>query len=526
MPGESWHKSFTVRQRKDPHGLTYNNHNTQQEKQFTRTQKPSVVSSPFLPLYKSWWGRESSPFFLNPTKKKTQTQLERRRSMGSLVHVKEATIVTPCEPTPSRVLSLSALDSQLFLRFTIEYLLVYEGHPGLDQRATVARVKAALGKALVPYYPFAGRVRAKPDGSGLEVVCRAQGVWFVEASSDHSVNEFGRAPRFVTQWRKFLSFQVADVLKGAPPLVVQLTWLKDGNAALGVGITHCLCDGIGSAEFLNSFAELASTSQTKFSEFKFKPKPVWDRHLLNPAPCKPSRNNNNNNNHSLSHPEFNRVPDLCGFQARFSNERLVPTSFIFNKTSLNELKKVAFSTSRLSEANYTSFEVLSAHIWRSWGRALNLPSNQILKLLFSINVRERVKPSLPSGYYGNAFVLGCAQTSVKDLTEKGLGYATMLVKRAKERVDGEFVKSVVESVSQGRASPDSVGVLILSQWSRLGLEKVDFGMGRPVQVGPVCCDRYCLLLPVFNQTDAVKAMVAVPTSAYPRYEHLVRSFCS
>ncbi|XP_022764469.1 fatty alcohol:caffeoyl-CoA acyltransferase-like [Durio zibethinus] len=442
--------------------------------------------------------------------------------MGSFVHVKEATIVTPSEPTPTGVLSLSSLDSQLFLRFTIEYLLVYKPHPGLDPGATTARVKAALAKTLVPYYPLAGRVRAKPDGSsGLEVVCRAQGVLFMEAVSDHNVNEFEKAPRFVTQWRKLLSLHVADVLKGAPPLVVQLTWLKDGNAALGVGINHCLCDGIGSAEFLNSFAELASTSQTKFSEFKFKPKPIWDRHLLNPAPFKPSRNNNNN---ALSHPEFNRVPDLCGFLARFSNERLTPTSFIFNKTSLNELKKLASSTSRHSESNYTSFDVLSAHIWRSWARALNLPSNQILKLLFSINVRNRVKPTLPSGYYGNAFVLGCAQTSVNELTEKGLGHATMLVKRAKEQVDSEFVKSVVEIVGQSRASPDSVGVLILSQWSRLGLEKVDLGMGKPVHVGPICCDRYCLLLPVFNQTDAVKAMVAVPTTAAQRYEHLVRSF--
>ncbi|KAK8593196.1 hypothetical protein V6N13_043201 [Hibiscus sabdariffa] len=451
--------------------------------------------------------------------------------MESLVHVREATIVTPSEPTPTEVLSLSALDSQLFLRFTIEYLLVYKPHPGLDPGEVTARLKAALAKALVPYYPLAGRVRAKLDhgSTGLEVVCGAQGVLFIEAVSDHDVNEFDKAPRFVTQWRKLLSFHVADVLKGAPPLVVQLTWLKDGNAALGVGINHCLCDGIGSAEFLNSFAELASTSQSSFAEFRFSPKPIWDRHLLNPRPplFKPSMNNNNN---SLSHLEFNRVPDLCGFMSRFSNERLVPTSFIFNKTSLNELKKMAvFSTSRVGvgESNYTSFEVLSAHIWRSWARALNLPSNQIIKLLFSINIRERVKPSMPSGYYGNAFVLGCAQSSVKELTEKGLGYAAMQVKRAKEGVDSEFVESVAESVSQRGARPDSVGVLILSQWSRLGLEKVEVGgMGKPVHVGPICCDRYCLLLPVINQTDAVKAMVAVPSSAALRYQHLIRSFSS
>ncbi|KAK8686383.1 hypothetical protein V6N13_125408 [Hibiscus sabdariffa] len=123
-------------------------------------------------------------------------------------------------------------------------------------------------------------------------------------------------------------------------------------------------------------------------------------------------------------------------------------------------------------------------------------------------------------------MLGCAQTNVKDLTEKGLGYTTLLVKRAKERVDSEFVRLVVKSASRSRASPDSVGVLILSQWSRLGLENFYFGFAKSVHVGSVFCDRYCLLLPVFNQTVAVKAMVVVPTSAAQRYEHLVRSFCS
>ncbi|KAK1571231.1 hypothetical protein Q3G72_013767 [Acer saccharum] len=442
---------------------------------------------------------------------------------SSIVHVKEAVVIAPAEPTPSRILALSALDSQLFLRFTIEYLLVYRTRPGTDPCATVARIKNALAKALVPYYPLAGRVRARPDG-GLEVVCRAQGALFIEAVSDHNnsttISELERAPRHVTQWRKLLSFHVDDVLIGAPPLAVQLTWLRDGSATLGVAFNHCICDGIGSAEFLNLFAQL-STRQLN----ELKPKPVWDRHLLNPPGNRPRAN-------SLSHhPEFTRVPDLCGFVSRFNNERLTPTSITFDKRSLNELKKLALSTSRLSESTYTSFEVLAAHVWSSWAMSLNLPSNQILKLLFSINVRNRVKPSLPSGFYGNAFVLGCAQTSVRELTEKGLGYATMLVKRAKDRVDNEFVRSVVDSVSESSSSsrqmtcPDSVGVLILTQWSRLGLERVDLGMGKPVHVGPICCDRYCLFLPVFNQTDAVKVMVAVPTSALDKYQHLVRSVC-
>ncbi|XP_059302072.1 alcohol acyltransferase 9 [Lycium ferocissimum] len=431
--------------------------------------------------------------------------------MSSSVLVKEAVLITPSEPTPIQILPLSALDSQLFLRFTIEYLLVYKpSRHVLDKSATVNRIKAALGRALIPYYPLAGRVRARTNGSGLEVVCRAQGATFLQAASDLTSKEFEGAPRHKTQWRKLLSLQVADVLNGAPPLVVQLTWLSDGSATLGVGFNHCICDGIGSAQFLNLLAELATTCNTQ----KFTAQPIWDRFLMDPKPYTKLYQQKT----TINHPEFKKVPDVCGFVSRFSQERLAPTSVTFDKRRVNELKKLTYSQSL-----YTSFEVLSAHIWKSWATSLKLPPNQTLKLLFTVNIRNRVKPSLPSGYYGNGFVLGCAQASAKDLVERGLGYASGLIKRAKERVDDEYVRQVVESVSSSGTSPDSVGVLIMSQWSRLGLEKVDIGMGRPVEVGPVCCDRYCILLPVYDQKDSVKVNVAVPASAVDKYLYLLKS---
>ncbi|KAK7305896.1 hypothetical protein VNO77_43808 [Canavalia gladiata] len=433
--------------------------------------------------------------------------------MGSSVRVKEAVVVTPSEPTPTGVLPLSALDSQLFLRFTIEYLLVYRPGPGLDQIATTARFKAALAKALVPYYPFAGRVRARPDGSGLEVVCRAQGAVFIEAYSErYTVNDFQKAPKTVTQWRKLLSLYVTDVLKGSPPLVLQLTWLADGGAAVGVGINHCICDGIGSGEFLNYFSDLASGKRAGGDS---KPRPVWDRHLLNPPTTKTTRAN------PAIPPEFNRVPDLCGFMDRVTSG-LRPTCIVFDERRINTLKTVARCTSQPGESSYTSFEVLAAQVWRSWARALGFPGNQTLKLLFSVNVRKRVKPGLPEGYYGNAFVLGCAQSSARELVERGVGYGSGLVKKAKDRVDSEHVRRVAELVSESRASPDSVGVLILSQWSRLGLDRVELGMGKPLHVGPICCEKYCLFLPVTGERESVKVSVAVPTAAFDNFHRFLR----
>ncbi|XP_012858198.1 PREDICTED: omega-hydroxypalmitate O-feruloyl transferase [Erythranthe guttata] len=428
------------------------------------------------------------------------------------VHVKEAVVIGPCKPTPNHILQLSALDSQLFVRFTFEYLLVYKPRCGSFDKATVTdNVKSALGRALVPYYPLAGRVRARPDGSGLEVVCRGQGAVFISAVSDSTAaSDFDGAPCRRAMWRKFLSFHVADVLKGGPPLVVQLTWLSDGGATLAVGFNHCLCDGVGSGEFLNSFADLAIGKQGLVG---LDPKPISGRHLLDPISsfCV-SRDDN-----SLSHPEFRSVPDVSGFASRFVRERLMPTSVIFEQNELDGLKKLT------RVATFTSFEILAAHVWRSWARGLNLPSDQIVKLVFSVNIRQRVNSRLPSGYYGNAFVLGCAEARAGELAGKGLRHAAELVKGAKERVGDEYVREVVELVSWNRASVDSVGVLIMTQWSRLGLESVDFGIGRPVQVGPVCCDKYCVVLPVCGVAGAFKVNLAVPSTAVDQYLHYLRN---
>ncbi|XP_074276652.1 alcohol acyltransferase 9-like [Silene latifolia] len=426
------------------------------------------------------------------------------------VQVKNATIITPCGPTPNTILSLSTLDSQLFLRFTVEYLLLFKPLSGLDRTQFSAQIKSGLSRALVHYYPLSGRVTSVP-GRTLQVVCQGQGVAFIEAVSGYRRVDFQRAPRHVEEWRQLLCFQVDDVLKGDPVLTVQLTWLADGAVAIGFGFNHTLCDGLGAAEFVNCFAELTRGVISR------GPKPIWDRHLLDSNPN--TRPKISVDKLFTGHPEFNRVPDCCGFLSKFSSEVLVPTSSVFSKVQINQLKRHACVT---PEAEFTSFDLVSAHIWRCWAGSLQFPPHQSLKLLFSVNFRNRVKPGLPSGFYGNGFVLGCAQTTAKDLTEKGLGYASEMIRKAKVRVDDKYVREVIELVNGNKRSPDLVGVLILTQWTRLGLEKVDFGLGKPVHMGPICGDKYCLLLPVQNQRDAVRVMLAVPTSSLDLYQHSLK----
>lgn len=51
-------------------------------------------------------------------------------------------------------------------------------------------LKQALSKALVPFYPMAGRLRRDDDGR-IEIDCNGEGVLFVEAETTSVIDDFG-----------------------------------------------------------------------------------------------------------------------------------------------------------------------------------------------------------------------------------------------------------------------------------------------------------------------------------------------
>ncbi|KAH9329696.1 hypothetical protein KI387_001804, partial [Taxus chinensis] len=409
----------------------------------------------------------------------------------------EPQLVTPPCPTPSEVLGLSNLDSQSFLRFTIEYIFVYKAPEGEDDEAAIERLRNGLSRALAYYYPLAGRLRSRHDHK-LEVLCNAQGAVFVRARANLTLNEFGTLHKPANSWKKLLHKVAApDGFLGIPPLVVQVTRLRCGALIICAGLSHSVCDGLGSAQFLQAWSEMSRGSKCPSIT------PIWDRHLLQSRRLEIQIS-------SCDLPEFTEVPDLCNLGSRLRSEQLVASSVCFERSDLLEMKTLV---TLHSHSKCTSFEVLSAHVWRSWVRAMDLPAKQRIKLLFSVNVRARLEPGLPEGFYGNGFVLGCAETSVKELTEKPVWHAVKVVQRAKEILRDEYIRSIVDALGDSRRRPHLTGSLVISQWSRLGLMDVDFGWGRALHVGHLSSDIYCIFLPLDPQGQAVNVVLSVPRSA-------------
>lgn len=179
-----------------------------------------------------------------------------------------------------------------------------------------------------------------------------------------------------------------------------MTHLGCGGMVLCTAINHCLCDGIGTAQFLHAWARAARSDIAGGGDHPV----VHDRRALRPR-CPPRV--------EFTHPEYHQdaaADDKSTLLAHLLGQPLSPVSLTFTGTHLAHLKKQLLLSAPALKC-CTSFEALAATVWRAWVRALDPPASLRVKLLFSVNARRRLKPELPQGYYGNGFVLGCAEST-------------------------------------------------------------------------------------------------------------------
>ncbi|XP_062097437.1 alcohol acyltransferase 9 [Humulus lupulus] len=412
-------------------------------------------------------------------------------------------IVEPNAPTPKHTLYLTNLDDQKFLRFSIKYLYLYQ------KSVTVSSdtLKRALSRVLVDYYPLAGRLRAADDQK-LEVDCNAQGALFVEAFMDITADDFLQfSLKPNRSWRKLLYRVDALTFLDVPPLIVQVTNLRCGGMIVCTAINHCICDGIGTSQFLHAWAH-----HTAKENLDLPIAPLHSRHVLKPR---------NPPQMTLPHPQFTKhVPspkdpsshvDIFNF---LQSQPLRPASFIFSPAHLLRLKRQCVPSLKC-----TTFEALASHTWRSWIRSLDLSPSLTVKLLFSVNVRKKLIPEIPQGYYGNGFVLGCALSTVKDLVSANLHHGVKSVQIAKSALDDGYVRSMIDLLEDKTLKTDLSMSLVISQWAKLGLEDLDFGKGKPLHMGPLASDVYCLFLPVIGDVNAVRVLVSVPESVLEKFEY-------
>ncbi|CAN6195979.1 unnamed protein product [Urochloa humidicola] len=365
------------------------------------------------------------------------------------VEVVETTLVPPSEATPRHALWLSNLD--LAVPKTHTPLVYYYPKPGGDANAEggdgspffePARLREALAKALVPFYPLAGRLASGPGGR-IEIDCTGEGAIFSVARADFAGDEV------------FRDFEPSP----------EVTFLKCGGVTVGTGMHHVTMDGAGAIQFIRTWTALARGESSPPT-----PTPFHDRTLLR--------------GRSPPHVPFEHpVYSPCYLNG-------APRPFV---TRVYAVPPKLLSAIRSQCApGASTYCAVTAHLWRAMCVARGLQAEADTRLRVPANIRQRLRPQLPASYFGNAIVRDLVTVKVGDVLSQPLGFVAERIKRAVSRVDDAFVRSVIDylgmeaekgsQAARGQFMPESD--LWVVSWLGMPIYDADFGWGRPGFVAP------------------------------------------
>ncbi|CAN6283661.1 unnamed protein product [Urochloa humidicola] len=357
-------------------------------------------------------------------------------------------LVSPARPTPRETKALSDIDDQHALRYYETVIGFFRRCPdesdGPDDLAEV--VRAALAEALVYYYPVAGRLREEASGK-LVVDCTAEGVVFVVADADVRLEDFGEPllPPYPCVEELLCDAGDTRTVIGRPLLLMQLTRLKCGGFVGGFHMCHSIADGFGIIQLMITIAELACGAETPSIL------PVWKREILSTT----------HSTAAITHPSPSYEPLLNSLDYASESDdvmlltpldEMVVDYFVFGPREVKTLE--SYLRGYLARPA-TSFELLTAVMWRCRTIALGYKPSQPVRLMITMNARGRWNRHtlIPLGYYGNAHFSPIAELTVDELCRQPLVDTVELVRRTKLSVTKECMESMVDTIASLRQRP-------------------------------------------------------------------------
>ncbi|KAI3686311.1 hypothetical protein L1987_79985 [Smallanthus sonchifolius] len=359
--------------------------------------------------------------------------------------------------------------------------------------------------ALVAFYPIGGRFKQDEDGR-IEIDCRGQGVLFFEAESDGAVGDF--APR--SEYLKLVP--VVDYSMGFesyPLLIVQVTYFKCGGVSLAVALHHYVVDGPSAMHFLNTWSEMARGLDITFP-------PFIDRNLLRPHdPPQPI----------FDHVEYHPDPTNSPLQLPSNETKTVFSIFKLTRDQLDALK--AKSKEDDNTISYSTFEILSGHVWKCVCKARGLPDDTYTKLNIPTNGRARLQPPLPPGFFGNAIFTTPVIATARKIQQKPIWYAASKIHDALATMNSDYLKSALDYLEQHlddqkpMVSYKYTNLRIIS-WARLLIHDADFGWGRPIFMVPTSIPLgCCYVLPSLINDQSLSIMIGLEVEQMKLFSELL-----
>ena len=379
-------------------------------------------------------------------------------------------IIKPSIPTPPhlktyKLSSLDQLSSPIYGRVVYFYFQQNDVTPSYDQKSH--QLKKSLSESLSRFYPFAGRIN-----NNITVECNDDddGALYVEAKFNSLLSTYLAQPDNIAVIEQFFPAPIQSSEANTWPILqVQATFFDCGGLALGVCLSHKLCDARSMSVFMKSWAETSNGSdQTIVPVFNVASYfPPGDHRSLQPPPS-----------------ESNKAAD-----------ELVTKMFVFDKQKIVELKA---KTASHGVPQPTRVEVVTALIWKCVMAASRSNSAEVPKKTFLVNqaidMRKRAEPPMPENLVGNLVtIIPYVKTNLDEheleladlVAEFREGIREFSQNKAKRLRGDDALQvfyEVVQQVMELLRKDDTDSLMVTSMCTFKLYEGVDFGWGKPTWV--------------------------------------------
>lgn len=289
---------------------------------------------------------------------------------------------------------------------------------------------------------------------------------------------------------------------------------------MGISTNHVLFDGISFKNFLENLASQA------FDDKPMAIVPFNDRRLL--AARSPPRI-------TFPHPEMLKLEipiseDLSPPVFDCQKEQLDFQIFNLNSDNISYLKEKAKISGPNENTKITSFNVVTAFIWRCKALSSGNNSQRLSTMLFAVDIRSRLKPPLPFSYCGNAVLSAYASSICSKLENEPFSRIVDMVSEGAGQMTDEYTRSIIDWGEIYKGFPN--GEFMISSWWKLGLSEVKYPWGKPRYSSPVVYTRknIILLFPDTNNRsnnkngNGVNILVALPPKEMEKFQTLFHKF--
>ncbi|KAI5074138.1 hypothetical protein GOP47_0010099 [Adiantum capillus-veneris] len=381
------------------------------------------------------------------------------------VTVRSRCNVVPAVATPQpSVKKLSNLDVLVCGNRFTKQVFYFNPATSISCRSCVEGLQESdLSHALARYYLLAGRpARCHAVGTHYHINCNDAGVPFLEASTEARFDSWPDGIRRCTTEEQLSPPQPTLVdTDTAALLQVQVTKFGCGGIAIAYAVSEMVVDAHSSFQFFAAWSQVHSSG---IANDGFPPM------NLSLGPC----------------PLFNLGKLLEARQPPNVN----PILHMRSSVKISQLPKGHGPFGTYGRA--TSFEALSALLWKCITQARALPDQLVTKFTYPISFRnnaQRWETIIPEECFGNAVHVSCLPTKAGGIKSKHISYTANLIHKDVCSISVETVRSTIDWIKIQLEQGNLVGMecdvsggrdIFIAPLYTFPIYHMDFGFGNPL----------------------------------------------